>query len=251
MGLNRFLWDKIVRNATISPVVGGDYDPAYPIENVRNIWTDCTYRTTGVSGQRGIVFESASAISVTGCALFGLNVTSGYQILRLERWVDPDWVLVGNFLYSSTSGWAILMVTSVSSTKYRVLVEDTSNPDGYLEFGTVLLGDYQELSRGYEFGATDAFDDVSDQAYSKDGHINVSIGYESEVEGLSYELMSADEAKLRTVWVNTLKRYPFVFIRDSANPLTTMKYVIFRSGMSWQLIDDYFKGVQIVFETVK
>lgn len=191
-----------------------------------------------------------SAVQTSGCVLLGLNVTSSYQIFRLDKWVTSVWSTVGSFTYNSTAKVACIFYTPTSATKYRVVIRDWTNANKYIKIGVPVLGEYQELSRGYEYGATIRLDDTSQRQYSKGGYLNISVGYEHVVESVVYELMSADEAKIDTVWSNVMRRYPFVFIRDSANPSTTLKYALLQSAVDKQQLDEYFKRVTMTWETV-
>jgi hypothetical protein len=191
-----------------------------------------------------------SSIETTGCVLLGLNLTSSYQILSLERWYSSAWEEIGDFTYNDDDGTACLFYTAKSATKYRVVARDWTNPDFYLEFGVPILGKYEELSRGYEYGAAISMDDTSEKAYSKHGYLNIIVGFERVAEAVEYDVMSTDEGKLDTLWDNVMERYPFVFIRDSTNPSTTMSYVILRSPMEKTQVDEYFKKITMAWEKV-
>jgi hypothetical protein len=191
-----------------------------------------------------------SSIATTGCVLIGLNLTSSYQILRLERWYNSVWESIGDLTYSSTDGRAYIFYAPKSATKYRVVARDWTNPDKYLEFGVPILGGYVDLSRGYEYGATVTHDDTSQKAYSKHGYLNIVVGFEQVVRAVQYEVMTADETKIDTFWDSVMERYPFVFIGDSAVPFSDMTYAILRAGIEKTRLDEYFQKVTMVWEKV-
>lgn len=190
-----------------------------------------------------------SSVETYGCFLIGMNLTSGYQILKLQRWYGGAWEDIGDFT-AGTYGRAYIFYSAKSATKYRVVARDWTNPDKYLEFGVVILGNYVDLSRGYEYGATLTHDDTSERAYSKHGYLNIIMGFEQVVQAVQYELMSADVAKLDTLWDNVMKRYPFVFMGNSDSPCSDMTYAILRSPIEKVVLDDYFKKVTMVWEKV-
>ena len=192
----------------------------------------------------------ASSVSTDFCALFGLNLTASYQTLKLQRYSGGGFVDVGDFTYNASDGSAIIFYEEVSATKYRVVAQDWTNPDLYAEFGVPILGRYQEISRGYEYGASITDDDTSEKSYSKGGYLNIIMGYNTRVQAVSYEVMAADVAKFQLVWSYVMKRYPFVFVEDSDNPSTTMSYVIFRNGIEYQRMDEFFQRVTMVWEDV-
>jgi len=363
----RFLYDKIVRDGTLTPLVSTDYHPSHPITKIQNIWSDYYYRskygansgwgvfeitdtnkyidfnegggeltailTTGTydatslcteiktrmdavggltytitysdtsnkftiagSGAFTILWQSGtnsansvgdtigynvtaddtggssypgdyprihsaaaveiesydqSAITTIGCALFGLNLLSAYQILKLQRYTGSAWEDIGNFEYDSTNKRAIIFFTQKSASKYRVYIRDRENPLGYIQVGAFLLGDYQELSVGYEYGAVQDLDDVSPKQYSKKGYVNITVGYEMDVEAVEYTCQSADETKMETVWNNTLKRYPLVFVRDASQAKQTMKYILFRDKFRRVQEDAYTKVVTLMWEKAR
>jgi hypothetical protein len=193
---------------------------------------------------------NSGAVTTTACVLLGLNVSESYQIFKLQKWTGAAYEDVDDFTYNDDDGVACVFYTTSGSEKYRILVRDWTNADHYIEFGAVVLGAYQEISRGYEYGASITYDDTSEKMYSKKGYLNVAIGYEQVIEAVQYEIQSADITKVETVWDNVMKRYPFVFIRDADNPSTTMTYAIFRTGIERTQLDELFSKVILTWEKV-
>jgi hypothetical protein len=366
-GKNRFLYDKVVRDGTLTPIVTTDYHPSYPTSNIQNIWTDYYYRTkygngsgwghfeitasnryiyfvdtgstsrtatldlddydadelateietqmeaqttdtftvtysqtskkflitndtgtftltctnttnatwdtigydtaankTGSAGYTGdyvrihsecgieIANVNSTAFGITGCALVGLNLTSSYQIFKLQRWTGSAWADVtgGGFDYDSSRGCAIAMFNSVSQTKERILIRDWANSDYYVQIGGLICGDYEELSTWFDYGFSENIEDTSSHQYSKQGYLNVVTGFFKNLKGVTYNVMSADEAKLETVYEECGKRYPFVFVQDSDDPENTMEYCIFSGRLSRRGKDAYTKEITLAWEEV-
>lgn len=354
-GLNRFCYDKVIRNAAIVPSWSLDYTPGYPASDISNIWSDYNYRTksgvnsgwgwwyitsneytiyfndgsprtayvtvkgydadtlateigtqmTAVGGQtytctysgtakkftisassnftlnctttsnaiwNHIGFETMSdksgsnaynsdyarihnivavefqnaggaAIGSTVCALVGLSLTSSYQIFKLQRWSGSAWIDVANFDYDDTTGKAIVSYSYVSSIKYRVVIRDWDNADGYVDIGSGILGDYKELSTRYKYGFSEDIDDTTTHKFSKQGFINVITGFFVDSTGVTYEVLAADETKLVDLYRDIGKRYPFVFVRDADDELNSMSYNIMVAKLSRRGQDAYTKEI--------
>lgn len=192
-----------------------------------------------------------SAVSTTFMVVLGLNLTSSYQILKAQRWTGSAWQDLVDLEYNSTDGWAIGFWASSSATQYRVLIRDWTNPQLYAEVGTVLVGTYEEISRGYEYGASFEIEDTSKHAFSKQGYLNVQVGYQREVRVVEYEVMATDEAKLLSFYRAVGRKYPFVFVKDADDPENTMEYAIFISKFGEREEDAYFHSVGLAWAEVK
>jgi len=191
------------------------------------------------------------AIASTWCGLVGLNVSSTYQIFKLQRWTGSAWADVGNFSYDDVNGRAIIFYTSVTPTKSRVLIRDWENADGYIEIGSALQGDYKEISVRYKYGFNEDIDDTTQHSYSKKGYVNAVIGFFVESTGVTYEVMATDEAKLMDLYRTIGKRYPFVFVQDSDDILDTMSYNIMTAKATRRGQDAYTKEITFAWVDVK
>jgi hypothetical protein len=364
MGNQRFLYDKIVREGSVSPIVLTDYHPDYPVSKVQNIWTDYAYRSkygassgwgyfkittsnqwvdfdeggselnaqltvgdydadtlcteiktrmeavgaytynityeeslhkfriqsptgnftlrwssgthsstsvgdtigfdvtaddTGLSlytadyvrihTSAAVVIDSLATASIAtkACAVYGLNLTATPQAFKLQRYTT-SWVDVATFDYDSTNKRAICFYTEVSDDKYRIYIEDRINSDYYIQVGAILLGDYEELSRGYEYGASSDVEDSSEHMYSKKGYITVAVGYRRKRRAVVYEVLDADEQKLDKIFNLVGKEHPFVFVADSAQAKETMEYGIFSSRFTRRKQDNLFWRVGLVWD---
>ena len=246
-GYNEFLFDKIVRAGDISVVPGTNYQPGYEPLKIKNIWIDYVYRSLAGTKNATIEIESEGSVSVAtkGCALYGLNLTSGYTTLKLQRYTT-SWVDIGNFDYDADNGRAIMTYAEVSAAKYRIVMDD-SNVASYVELGVIVLGSYVFTSRGYEYGASRDLDDTSTHIYSKDGHLNVREGREIEAQAVTYEILSADEAKLETVYKEVGKKYPLIFIEDHTQAKQTMRYIIFEGRFGRRYPGNLFRTVTLAW----
>lgn len=248
MGLNRFLYDKLVRDGAVTVDPTTNYQPGYEPSKIQNIWTDYVYKSAAGTKNANLDFtlDGATSVSIEGVALWGLNLTSSYQTLKLQKWTG-SWVDVGDFEYDAPNGRGILFFTPVSHIKYRVVMADT-NVASFVQMGAAQLGDYEEISRGWEYGATYDIEDTSEHLYSKKGYLNVSVGYQSFMRGVTYVVLSADEGKLDTVFRTVGKQRPFVFVKDASDAKNTMEYCIFKDKFSRRHDDTLFSSVSLVWE---
>ena len=195
--------------------------------------------------------DGGASISATFAYAAGLNLTSTYQTLKLQRYAASSWNDVGDMTYDATLGIAYLAFSSVGGTAWRLLIKDKENPDGYVEVGVFLVGDYYTISKWFEYGASEDIEDTSTHDYSKQGYINVITGYFLETFGVTYELMTTDEGYLVYMYKEGGKKYPFVFVRDSDAALNTSQYVMFNGRLGRRVQDAYTKEITLTWVKIK
>jgi len=244
-GDNVFIYDEIVRAGDISVVPSSNFQPGYEPSKIKNIWVDYVYRSLAGTKNATIEIESEGSvvIATTGCALYGLNLTGSYTTLKLQMYTT-QWVDVANFDYDSSNGRAIVSYAEVSASKYRIVMDDPTVAS-YVQLGVIVLGSSIQLSRGYEYGATNDLDDTSAHIYSKDGHLNVMQGREVEAKTVTYEVMLGDESRLERVYRKTRKRFPLVFVEDHTQAKETMRYIIFEGRYGRRIPGNLFKTISL------
>lgn len=248
MGKQRFLYDKVVRIGSVSVVPSTNYQPGYEPIKIQSFWRDYVYRSLAGTKNATIEIEAPGsvAIATTACVLYGLNLTSSYTTLKLQKDVS-GWVDVADFEYDAVNGRAICFYTEVTVVKYRVVMNDP-NVASYVQLGVILLGSYEEISRGYEYGASADVEDTSDHMYSKKGYITVAVGFKKKRRAVVYEVLEVDEKKLESVYDIVGKERPFVFIPDSDQAKETMEYSIFKERFSRQVENSLFRRITLVWE---
>lgn len=249
-GKNRFLYDLFVRSGTYVLTNPSDANPSYPVENIRNIWTDCVYKEkVGQTNDVLIEITVPTAVSISCAAFFGLNLTASYETCKLQRY-SSGWVDVANLTYSVTKSQAVATFTPVSTDRIRIVLKDTTN-SGLIQLGTAIIGTYVELDHRFEHGASKDKDDIVATRYSKKGNISIVSGYQTSFYGVTYEVLSADEIKLEEVWDACGKRFPFAFIEDSNSQVSSMLYSRFVEKFGRSLTDDYYRTITLVWESLK
>lgn len=246
--MNRFIWDKIVRSGSVTVDPGINYQVGFEPSKIQNIWRDYVYRSAAGTKNANLDFtqDGVTSISTEACTLWGLNLTSSYQTLKLQKWTG-SWVDIGNFEYNATKGCAVIFYEAVSSVKYRVVMADT-NVESYVQLGAAHLGEYEEISRGWEYGASYDVEDTAEQAYSKAGYISTASGYQRYVRGVTYVVLQADEAKLEKLYNQVGKEHTFSLVLDSDDPENTMEYCIFLETFKRKQPENLFTEVSLVWE---
>jgi hypothetical protein len=154
-------------------------------------------RTVGVSGDRLIEGEWASAKALSACVLYRTNLTS-QATWRLQCWDAVG--QSGNLVYDSTTvkalpalgfgefpfgtipwgasvftGWgkpfAVLWFPPTLVRSFRLTLSDTGNPDGYIEAKRLVLGSYFEPSINVSYGVDCRWESDSEQARTQGGSI--------------------------------------------------------------------------------
>lgn len=248
MGKQRFLYDKVVRVGSVAVVPSTNYQPEYEPVKIQSFWRDYVYRS--LAGTKNATIEIVSpgsvAIATSACVLYGLNLTSSYTTLKLQKNV-AGWQDVADFEYDAVNGRAICFFTEITVVEYRVVINDP-NVASYVQLGVVMLGSYEELSRGYEYGASSDIEDTSDHMYSKKGYITVAVGYKKKRRAVLYEVLEEDEQKLESIYNLVGKEHPFVFISNSDQALSTMEYSIFKERFSRRVENSLFRRITLVWE---
>lgn len=112
-GNNRYLYDKMVRDGTITPIINTDYHPSYPVENIRNIWTDYWYRSKyGLNSGWGyfkittsnqkLYFKDNGAVARTATITVG-DYDANSLIAEIETQMEAQTSDTFTVSYSSTS----------------------------------------------------------------------------------------------------------------------------------------------------
>lgn len=244
MGLQRFLTDNVVRKS----VAGASYSaPGYPAENIQHPWIPFSWRSTNC-GSHEVHFVLPAAEATTGCAFFGCNFTNAATFV-MEKWVTDHYETVTNtFEYDDVNGVLVAFWNSTSSTQYRLGMLDAANPDAYYEIGVGIIGNYVDISRGFEFGFSLDEDTTDLVDYSIKGYFSAAEGYMTKLWGITYEVLDADVLLLNSVWRSARKMFPFAYIGDTSDILSDIHYVRFREKFGHKNIDSLFTNISLVME---
>jgi hypothetical protein len=138
---------------------------AYPISNLKDERLSTTFRTSTLSNLI-VAVDLGSAKTITTAAILGHNFTStatvtfsGIQTYNLIASTESilkffDSTAYNDFITTEAEDFITTeagdyLITGTSNTTVRYCffeITDASNPDGYLEFARVWVGDYIDLS---------------------------------------------------------------------------------------------------------
>lgn len=117
------------------------------------------WRTTGASSE-SIVFDFGSAVNFDIFGIFNHNFTSGatvkLQANGTDSWGSPSYnqtLTIATDADSVVLPRLVYFPSNPTARRYwRVSVQDSSNPDGYIEIGRLIAGSYYEPSRSVADG---------------------------------------------------------------------------------------------------
>jgi len=172
----RFCYDNLIDTASLTE---SSQVSTLPVENIQDPRLRCKWKTTGDSSEN-VVADLGSAQAVNCIAILNHNISSSVTNLRIQghtsdSWADPDVNInlldpVGDASYNAYNNKIIIWYSTSSSKRYwRVLIEDASNPDGYIEIGRIFLGAYFEPSAGVEQGININKKDLSEVVKNMQG----------------------------------------------------------------------------------
>ena len=139
----RILSNNWVKTSTINPlteVPGYEFDTA-----LKDTALSRTGRTIDDVSQN-IIFDLGSPKAVTYIAILNHNISSGATITiegnAVDVWTAPS--LTQTLTYNADA--VIYNFTSAQTYQYwRLIIDDGSNPDGFIELSKVYIGDFVQM----------------------------------------------------------------------------------------------------------
>ncbi len=146
-------------------VTASTSDPSFPSSNLKHPFRSKRWRSTSASSQ-SVVFDMQTSEDIDSVVILwskedGINL-SNTATIRIQAnatnvWTSPtvNELLTINNTYEIASHY---FTTAQSFRYWRVLIDDASNPDGYVELGMVWLGKgiaIENAQNGFEFSVVD------------------------------------------------------------------------------------------------
>lgn len=103
------------------------------------------WRSTGDSSE-SIIINLGSAQDIYAFIIQDHNITSGATV-KLQANTSDSWTTPAYSNTFTTISDPLFLYLDQEYQYWRVLVEDASNPDGYIEIGNLFLGSYLELEQ--------------------------------------------------------------------------------------------------------
>lgn len=188
---------------------------SYPLTNIRDYQLTKHYRSTGDTSE-WIKIDAGSGNTITATFAFiaGHNVSSGATTIKIQGnatdvWTDPT--VNESFTYSSGVMWKAF--SSQALRYWRFLIEDASNPDGYIKIGRLGLGTYFDLSDWAQaaFARRPIDTSVLDRSVTGQGYGDERITY-YEYDYNFPIMIDADRVNMETMWTTNKKVKPIVLV---------------------------------------
>ena len=110
------------------------------------------WRTTGDTSEN-VVFNLGSAVKLTCFAIFAHNFSSGATVTlqgnASDSWGSPTYSQALTIATDADGNVLPRIVFFLDQTfqYWRLLVADATNPDGYIQIGRLMAGEYYEMTR--------------------------------------------------------------------------------------------------------
>ncbi len=162
------LWRDLVPAGTMS---GGSW--SLPLTNLQTTEQAAVARSTSAStSHTKIIVDHGSAVTARVVWMAGDNMSGGanWRVLRGSTASGSD-VYAGSLVprwritpptYDGTVYGACIVMPTANSARYTTIeIEDTANPDGYVQAGQLLIGDVLTFTHGPSVGLQHGIRDLS------------------------------------------------------------------------------------------
>ena len=138
----RIIWNNEFDKYTIT---ANSEESGYPASNLQDISRKKVTRSTGVSSEWWKIGDGVTKIKLSSIGIAEHNFTSGSTVKLQGNDID---------VWTSPSKEETLTYTAAIITKFftegeyyywRLVVQDSSNPDGYIEIGRISAGGYLQM----------------------------------------------------------------------------------------------------------
>lgn len=215
--------------------------------------------TTGDTSE-WVVFDLGSAVAITCVYINQHNFTSAATV-TLEANTADSW---GSPAYSQALTVAtdadgvvlpsICFFLSETYRYWRLTVADAANPDGRIEIGNILGGQYYEFTRNWTDGGRVIWADPTVKKESP-GAVELVKAYPAAQRYrqavISFtQVGDTERQKWEAIFRKVGNTAPLVLALDPTDNPTTMSlfgYLMSEVGLAWQMVD-YFDVATLTFE---
>ena len=176
----RIIWDNEFDKYTIT---ASSEASGYPASNLQDISRKKTTRTTDVASEWWKIGNGTTKISISSIAIAEHNFTSGVTVKLqgndTDVWTSP----AKEEVITYDADIMVKFFTEAEYYYWRLLVEDASNPDGYIEIGRLEAGEYLQMpgiEPGFSYPRRTTSDrdiTVTSQVYGDKGIIQRAPGF--------------------------------------------------------------------------
>jgi hypothetical protein len=156
----RVLYKNLWRLGTI--IAATTENPQFPAEYTQDDDTTLAWRSTAIAAAQDLDNDLGQAYQYDYVALLGHNISASATV-TLYGADDSAFTanVVSDILTHNVANLRFYLAAARTKRYVRIRVLDTTNPNGYIEIGTVILGKYLNLgvpveAEGHEDGYADA-----------------------------------------------------------------------------------------------
>ncbi|MCD6451258.1 MAG: hypothetical protein J7L64_02665 [Acidobacteria bacterium] len=146
----RYLWQNLI-DLTGTNLTASSEVSTLPVANLRHPFRTLVWRTTGCA-EEYVVVDFGSPYSVKAVSFINHNLTSN-AVIKLQANSSDSW---DNPPFETTltpHKETIIKCFDAQNYRYwRLWIQDSGNPSGYIEIGRLYLGSYFEPSRNFVYG---------------------------------------------------------------------------------------------------
>ena len=217
-------------SASATTITASTAATAYPSANLKLLPIAKHWRSTGITSEN-LQLDLGSAIAIDLMGIVNHNLTSSATItVNGGSSSNPD-----GSEYTTTITWrefdAFKLLSATQTWRYwKFIFVDTTNTDGYIRIGCLLLGNSTELSFHWQYGSTfkDSFINIAKRSGGGVPYYEPIYGIRSQVFQFG-PLTVAEMATLRTLYRD---------LQGSANPLFIIPESQTNGGYFGRFIND-------------
>lgn len=247
----RLLWDNKVDSGTIT---ANSEASNYPVSNIVHIHLSRQWRSTGDTSEWIKIDAGAgNTITADSVAILQHNISSGatvkIQANATDVWTAPS--IDETITYNS--GIIFKFFTNTTGYRYwRLLVEDPSNPDGYIEIGRLFLCTYYQVEKSFQKAFTEEKTNTDQLSYSLSGQLYADIGIEFKRYALTFPYWNNTAKQAIETMVTMIgKHKPLVLFLDENNTDKLLPvYCHIESDIKYSHIHNYIWQGAVTFQEV-
>jgi hypothetical protein len=223
----RFVYKNLWRDAIA--LSASSEKAQFPKENTQEDIVTMSWRSNGTVSNEIFVADFGVASEYNFVALLGHNITSAatITIYGADNSGFTTGVVSQNLTHNGNNIFTFLAST-YSKRYFRIQIQDASNPAGYLQVGTIIVGKYVELNR--HFGAySKALVDESEVEKSPTGNL-FTVQARTMLQRWSLPFTGLDDNSAAAIELMVAEvgiRKALIFCTDPTTPNSTSYWVHF------------------------
>ena len=212
-----FLYDNLIDNS--SSVLSANSENAnYPADFVKDYHLSAAFRSTQASTVWLMVDFGSTGEAYDMGAIAGHNISSTATIKIQGASSSAFGATDFDYAITGSTGDLFSKFSTQGSQYVRILVNDASNTDGYIEIGRFMVGSRLELTRGFRDAFTETDTDTSEVMFSVTGQPFGVRGYRAREYDLDFPRWEDSIKRNLDTMIDTVRNYKPVFtVLDETN----------------------------------